>query len=298
MSVNKLKKCSQGEKAHQRNVFFESDDYKIGRVFGLFPKFLNVGKQESDTKYTYTEHIQNEYEVIYILNGSVEYKCNGEKFVANAGDMYFIQPGQRHEEKSLSEPLEFIYIKFFLYNYRGVRMDSFLENINKQRFEKPGRGLREKFVKIFEEMNKQELAFKQVVENSVLEILIDVMRILQMNQLEKSSSVSVNIIITQIVEDVAMNVHKNYSVEEISRAYGISKSSFHHSFKKQTGLPFKDYVNRNKIREAEHQLTVTDKTVTHISWSLGFSSVYYFSRLFKKYNGITPTEFRERAQSE
>lgn len=298
MSANKSKKQSQEGAVDQKNVFFESDDYKIGRVFGLFPKFLNVGKQESGSTYNYAEHIQNEYEVIYILNGSVEYKCNGEEFVVNAGDMYFIQPGQTHEEKSLSEPLEFIYIKFFLYNYRGVRMDSFLNDVNKQRFEQPGRGLREKFVKIFEEMNNQELAFKQVVENSILEILIDVMRILQMNQLEKSTSISVNVIITQIIEDVAMNVHKNYSVEEISRTYGISKSSFHHSFKKQTGLPFKDYVNRNKIREAEHQLTVTDKTVTNISWSLGFSNVYYFSRLFKRYNGITPTEFRTRAQSE
>lgn len=296
MSANKFKNRQQENAVEQRNVFFESDDYKIGRVFGLFPKFLNVGKQESGITYNYAEHVQNEYEAIYILSGSVEYKCNGEKYVVNADDMYFIQPGQTHEERSLSEPLEFIYIKFFLYNYRGARMDSFLKDIPMQQFKNPGRGLREKFEKIFNEMHNQELAFKQVVENSISEILIDVMRILQMNQLEKTSTISVNVIITQIIEDVAMNVHKNYSVEEISRTYGISKSSFHHSFKKQTGLPFKDYVNRNKIREAEHQLTVTDKTVTHISWSLGFSNVYYFSRLFKKYNGITPSEFRSRAQ--
>ena len=278
----------------QLNVFFRSDDYKIGRVLGLFPKFLNVGKQESDVAYKYKEHVQDEYEFIYILSGSVEYKCNGETFVAEADDMYFIQPGQKHEETSLCEPLEFIYVKFFLYNYRGVRMDSFLKETALQKFQKPGRGLRDKFIKIFDEMQYRELGFKQIVENSISEILIDVMRILKMTQSEKDSTSSVNNVIALIIEDIAMNVQKNYSVEEVSRAYGISKSSLHHAFKKQTGLPFKDYVNRVKIKEAEYQLTVTDKTVTHIAWSLGFSNVYYFCRLFKKYKGITPTEFRNR----
>ncbi|MBQ8885786.1 MAG: AraC family transcriptional regulator [Clostridia bacterium] len=282
------------KKDTQRNVFFQSDDYKIGRVLGLFPKFLNVGKQESDVAYNYKEHVQDEYEFIYILKGSVEYKCNDEKFVVEADDMYLIQPGQKHKETSLSEPLAFIYVKFFLYNYRGVRMDSFLKETALQKFKKPGRGLREKFIKIFDEMQYQELGFKQIVENRISEILIDVMRLLKITQSEKESKSSVNNIIELIIEDIATNVHKQYSVEEVARAYGLSKSSLHHVFKKQTGLPFKDYVNRVKIKEAEYQLTVTDKTVTHIAWSLGFSNVYYFCRLFKKYKGITPTEFRNR----
>ena len=294
MGVKDVNKSLAREEDAQRNVFFQSDEYKIGRVLGLFPKFLNVGKQESDIVYHYQEHVQDEYEFIYILKGSVEYKCNGKKFVVKANDMYFIQPGQTHEESSLREPLEFIYVKFFLYNYRSARMDSFLNDINLQRFEKPGRGLRTKFLKIFEEMQNKELGFKQIVENGIMEILVDIMRILKMNQTEKISSSSVNDVIALIIEDITMNVQKNYSVEEIARTYGISKSSLHHSFKKQTGLPFKDYVNRIKIREAEHQLTVTDKTVTHISWLLGYSNVYYFCRLFKKYKGLTPTEFRKR----
>ena len=294
MATKTTKKRLKQEECTQRNVFFQSDEYKIGRVLGLFPKFLNVGKQESDIAYKYREHVQDEYEFIYILRGQVEYKCNGESFVAQEDDMYFIQPNQKHEEVSIKEPLEFIYIKFFLYNYRGVRMDSFLTDVAMQRFKKPGRGLREKFVQIFEEMQNKELGFKQIVENGIMEILVNVMRILEMNQFEKFSNSSVSDVIALIIEDIAMNVQKNYTVEEISKTYGISKSSLHHSFKKQTGLPFKDYVNRAKIREAEYQLTVTDKTVTHIAWLLGFSNVYYFCRLFKKYKGITPTEFRKR----
>lgn len=294
MSSKDVKTRMLREENAQRNVFFHSDEYKIGRVLGLFPKFLSVGKQESDIVYKYQEHVQDEYEFIYILKGAVEYKCNGESFVAKADDMYFIQPGQRHEETSIKEPLEFIYVKFFLYNYRGVRTDTFLQELALQKFEKPGRGLRTKFVKIFEEMQNKELGFKQIVENGIIEILVDAMRILKMNQSEKISHSSVDDVIALIIEDIAMNVQKNYTVEEIAKTYGISKSSLHHSFKKQTGLPFKDYVNRVKIREAEYQLTVTDKTVTHISWLLGFSNVYYFCRLFKKYKGITPTEFRKR----
>ena len=173
-------------------------------------------------------------------------------------------------------------------------MDSFLKEKSLQRFKNPGRGLREKFIKIFDEMQYQEMGFKQIVENSISEILIDIMRVLKMAQTENDASSSVHNVIALIIEDIAVNVHKNYSVEEVARTYGISKSSLHHAFKKQTGLPFKDYVNRVKIKEAEYQLTMTDKTVTHIAWALGFSNVYYFCRLFKKYKGITPTEFRNR----
>ena len=112
MAAKTTKKRLTQEECTQRNVFFQSDEYKIGRVLGLFPKFLNVGKQESDIAYKYREHVQDEYEFIYILRGQVEYKCNGESFVAQEDDMYFIQPNQKHEEVSIKEPLEFIYIKF------------------------------------------------------------------------------------------------------------------------------------------------------------------------------------------
>ena len=104
MSSKDVKTRMLREEDAQRNVFFHSDEYKIGRVLGLFPKFLSVGKQESDIVYKYQEHVQDEYEFIYILKGAVEYKCNGESFVAKADDMYFIQPGQRHEDRRSKAP--------------------------------------------------------------------------------------------------------------------------------------------------------------------------------------------------
>jgi len=57
-------------------------------------------------------------------------------------------------------------------------------------------------------------------------------------------------------------------------------------------MPPKAYFISLKIEEAKRLLSETPMNVTEISQMLGFSSVHYFSRLFKSKTGMTPTEYR------
>lgn len=81
------------------------------------------------------------------------------------------------------------------------------------------------------------------------------------------------------------------SLEELSDVLGVSVSKLKLLFKQQGGSGPIAFFNAMKIAEAKHMISETTMNMTQISESLGFSSVHYFSKLFKKTVGQTPTEF-------
>lgn len=66
-------------------------------------------------------------------------------------------------------------------------------------------------------------------------------------------------------------------------------------FKKETGSNFGDYVTALRMRRAMDLLVVSPAKVSEIAGMTGYEDVKYFSRLFKKHTGKTPSEFREEA---
>ena len=64
-------------------------------------------------------------------------------------------------------------------------------------------------------------------------------------------------------------------------------------FKKYTGVPPVQYHLDLKILRAKEMLLSTDKIIKEISYDLGFQSIYYFSRVFKKKLGVSPSEIRK-----
>lgn len=54
-----------------------------------------------------------------------------------------------------------------------------------------------------------------------------------------------------------------------------------------------DYLKKIRVENAKNLLLNTDQTVEDISYAVGYSDIKYFSRLFKKLTGLTPTEFRK-----
>lgn len=74
----------------------------------------------------------------------------------------------------------------------------------------------------------------------------------------------------------------------------ISKQHLNHLFKQTTGFAPIDYYLRLKMQRACQLLDLTDKSVKEISLSIGLGDPYYFSRLFKKIIGTSPTEYRSK----
>ncbi|MBQ7076128.1 MAG: helix-turn-helix transcriptional regulator [Clostridia bacterium] len=90
-------------------------------------------------------------------------------------------------------------------------------------------------------------------------------------------------------------INKNYkekiSLNELCFLFGTNKTTLCSSFKNAYGDTVVGYINRLKIKEAKKLMREKDYNLTEISQVLGFSSVHYFSRLFKKMEKISPSEY-------
>jgi AraC-like DNA-binding protein len=85
------------------------------------------------------------------------------------------------------------------------------------------------------------------------------------------------------------------SPEDIAAQLNMSYSWFRRIFRQYTGLAPARYLNRLKMQSARELLSDPNKTVKEVALELGYESTDYFSVAFKRYNQLTPCEFRRKA---
>jgi two-component system response regulator YesN len=87
--------------------------------------------------------------------------------------------------------------------------------------------------------------------------------------------------------------HKDISLDEVSKEVDISPYYFSKLFKEETGENFIEYLTNMRIKRAKELLNDTDMSMKEICCRIGYSDPNYFSRIFKKNLGVTPTEYKE-----
>ncbi len=92
---------------------------------------------------------------------------------------------------------------------------------------------------------------------------------------------------------ISDNYYKPLTLEIVSKEIGFNATYFSSMFKKETDMNFSEYLKKIRIDNAKNLLLNTENTVEDISYAVGYSDIKYFSRLFKKLTGVTPTEFRK-----
>lgn len=94
------------------------------------------------------------------------------------------------------------------------------------------------------------------------------------------------------IEYINNNIYNEITIDDICTKVHMSKYHFCRKFKNATGLTVMDYILKTRIVLAKNMLTKEKASVTEISNRCGFSSVSYFSRVFKRETGITPLKYR------
>lgn len=101
-----------------------------------------------------------------------------------------------------------------------------------------------------------------------------------------------------VVSKVRAYIDENYagdiSLDDVSRMVDISPYYFSKLFKQEVGENFIEYVTRTRIKNARRLLEDSKYSIKEVCVMSGYSDPNYFSRIFKKYEGMTPTEYRER----
>lgn len=103
-------------------------------------------------------------------------------------------------------------------------------------------------------------------------------------------------IIDEVIEYMKKNIEEPLSVDGMAVVFNYSSSHFFSLFKRKTGYSPIQYFNHLKIQKASQYLSFTTLSVKEISFSLGFNDPLYFSRLFKKTQGVSPLQYRKEYQ--
>lgn len=94
------------------------------------------------------------------------------------------------------------------------------------------------------------------------------------------------------------NLFRDISVEEAASHVSLSTSYFSLLFKQTYGETFIEYVTRQRMERAKSLLAETQKSVTQIAKEVGYAERRYFTKVFIKYTGDNPTDYRSKVQSQ
>jgi len=98
--------------------------------------------------------------------------------------------------------------------------------------------------------------------------------------------------ITEIMEWIRVNRIENLSVTKVAEAFNYNPNYLSSAFKKHTGVSLLDYITRTKIDYAKSLLLSSRDSVKTIANYVGFEDEKYFMKVFKKLEGVTPSQYR------
>ena len=152
-----------------------------------------------------------------------------------------------------------------------------------------------RFDSCFQE-DKDVFAFqKRIINSEELKEAIEIIRDFLKNIIAENSmgrADNAEILIKKAVQYINDHCNKKISLEDISGYVGISKYYFSVLFKKEKDITFSSYLNSVRIDKAKQLLKNPQTTINDVVDEVGFNDAQYFSKTFKKYVGMTVTEYR------
>lgn len=103
-----------------------------------------------------------------------------------------------------------------------------------------------------------------------------------------------NSIVAQTAKYVHNHINSKITLNNIADYLQITPEHLSIYFKKHTGITVKNFINKEKINHSKFLLITTELTILEISFILEYPDQSYFSKLFKKFTGQTPLEYRKK----
>nr|WP_279286420.1 AraC family transcriptional regulator [Clostridium cadaveris] len=121
-----------------------------------------------------------------------------------------------------------------------------------------------------------------------------ILLIFEKNFLTSSNGVNYSIYVIDTIDYIHQNYSSNLNVDTICRHIKISKNYLCNIFKKETGDSIIMFLNKYRIEKSKNFLKDRSYSILNVAISVGFKDQSYFCRTFKKYTGISPSEYRNQ----
>lgn len=142
------------------------------------------------------------------------------------------------------------------------------------------------------------LGAEQIIKNYIELLLIYIFRILEKKEdiiTYDSKDEFEKMLFQKILEKISNAVYSDFSPEQLVSEFNYSRTFIYSVFKKYSDVPIMQYYNQLKIEEAKKIMLQNKFTLSQISETLGFKNQYYFSRTFKRIEGMSPTEYMKKS---
>ena len=136
------------------------------------------------------------------------------------------------------------------------------------------------------EFTQEKYASDVAIKLKVMELLLAILRYDSLGNalVNNQRSHLIYAVMNYVQERFAEDINE----KELAKSYGMSYSHFSRSFKKLTGMTFKNYLNRTRISKAEQLLFLKGCSVSEASISSGYNSISYFIKTYRLFTGTTP----------
>ncbi len=245
-------------------------------------------------------HIHNAVELLYVNEGSYFVTLDDESYTVEKGDLILFRSAAVHHVMSGEASRNSYYVikippSFFI-GFSGrdtaVRysMRFALNGKNQKclwrRSELQGGELQRILDALINEYEAQRYASEVAMKLKIMELLLEILRD------GREESTQINDRSAEVTYNVMSYVQKNYAEDidekSLARSFGMSYSYFSRSFKRVTGMTFREYLNRTRISKAEQLLLKTDISISEVAIACGYNSISYFISIYRTLTGRTP----------
>jgi AraC-like DNA-binding protein len=258
-------------------------------------------------KYPKASHQNNFFELIYIVDGTGIQHTNGNRFNYRKGNLFLLTPSDSNSFV-VSTTTKFFFLRFHVSYIQFLKDKDWTEKIDfilGNASHRPGCILKNQADKplmaslvenIIREHNNQQLYHDKIVQQIVNTIIVIVARNIAL-KLPKNIKENTGEVVLDILDYVQQHIcnPKKLKAKEISKELGISLSYLGRYFKKQTGETLQEYILKYKVRLIETRLLNTDMRINEIARELSFADESHLNRVFKKYKGVSSSEYRSKA---
>ena len=243
------------------------------------------------------------WEFVYIDAGEVQIVADGKDFTLCQGEAYFHKPDEHHSICTKNKFANSVIISFDCpspamntFFDKKIVLSKELKSIVRKIVDETSGCFTDKLDAVYlTKMTKarnQIFGGEQLIKTYIEQLLILCHRdVLALTTPHSATSHCNSGLTEKIIELLNSKIYQNVSLDEISSVLFFSKTHIKTVFKKETGQTVMQYFAKMKIDEAKKLISTGKFTYTEIAYKLGYSSLFYFSRQFKKVTDMSPSQY-------
>lgn len=249
------------------------------------PLFVRIAGQDTWKKGAFRYRVNSDtFSIELVTKGEFLIESDGQKYPVKAGSLFFVH---LHRDSSMMCTTDFA--EKYTVILRGTLLESLLSALQ---LDKCVVLQLRSFAEIEQEMRRLGTLLAQGGEINLRKADVTAYSLLLMLSAERSDPLPETM--QKLLNIIHFNLNRMYSVADLTKACGLSSATIHRMFLQYCHCTPLAYMTKYRMMFAEEMLTVGDRSIKEIASLLGYRNQLYFSSVFRKYHGVSPSDFRLR----